>query len=765
MFQKFEEEARKALVVAKEEMFLLKHPYVGSEHLMLAILKDEKMGERLKDYGITYELFRDKLIAVIGVGSHPSDWFLHTPLLKRIIENATLTSKENNNGDVTIDHLLLALLDEGEGVAIRIMVAMNVKLETLYRDLSKKSVVKKNKKKNMVMDEISVDLTKKSENNEFDPVIGREDEIRRLIEILGRRTKNNPLLIGEAGVGKTAIVEGISDLIVKGLVPDFLKKKRILSVDMAGAVAGTKYRGEFEERIKKMILEVEENEDIILFIDEIHTLVGAGGAEGAIDASNIFKPALARGKIRCIGATTTSEYKKHIEHDAALDRRFQKIFVEAPSLDKMKEIIRGLRPIYEDFHRVKISDEMIELLIKLSDEYIHDRHQPDKTIDILDEVCSKVAITKNKPKECIVSLKKHLMELIDEKNDLIVHNSFDGAYVLRKEEERLTKDIERIHQTINKDVNEITEYDIAEIIHEKTKIPLYEILGDNGEQCDRIAHQLAETIIGQEEAVKQLLTIVKRMKVGQMAKRKCASYLFSGPSGVGKTLLAKAFGASLVGIDNVIKMDMSEYCESHHVNKIIGSPPGYVGYEDHHTLLEQIRNKPNCVLILDEMEKAHPTILNLFLSILDDSVIRDASGRDVRFDRVVIIMTTNVGSQKMGIGFDQGEQKYINKLKSEFKTELINRIHYLIPFNKLTREDILLIIHHKLEKLAKRFCDISISWCENVEKEIVELSNWTEFGARKVDKIIEEWIELIIVEAILSGEKSLKIESIKEPAK
>lgn len=689
--------------------------------------------------------------------------FTHS-FIKRVIENAALNSKDNNNGEVTIDHLLLALLDEGEGVAIRIMVSMNAKLEDLYRDLSKKSFTKKPRKKALVVDELGIDFNKKALNKEFDPVIGREDEIRRVIEILGRRTKNNPLLIGEAGVGKTAIVEGISELIVKGEVPDFLKNKRIISMDMAATVAGTKYRGEFEERLKKILSEIEENNDIILFIDEIHTLVGAGGAEGAIDASNIFKPALARAKIRCIGATTTAEYKKYIENDSALDRRFQKVFVEAPKMEKVREIILGLKPIYEGFHHVTIPNDIIEWIITLSNRYIHDRYQPDKTIDILDEVCAKVSIRESKDWYKIDLLKERLNELAQQKNESIMVENFDKAYSYRQEEESISKEIEE-YETIVDEKKEITKEDVAMVIHEKTKIPEYEILGENTVIFQKLNEVLYEHVMGQNKAIEMLLDATKRIKMGRKENNKCVAYLFSGPTGTGKTMLAKLFGKTLVGDDNVIKIDMSEYSEAHQMSKIIGSPPGYVGYDDHHSILEEIRNKPHPVLILDEIEKAHPSILNLFLGILDDSKVKMANGREIVLDHIIIIMTTNAGSNQRSVGFDQSKEKTLQQLKKEFKIELLNRIQNIVLFQPFDKEVIESVVRKKLEDFKQEFQFVEMEYQPNIVNEMIELSNYTEFGARKIEKIIEETIETYLINQYLLGKSRVIIETIKEPVR
>ena len=453
MFGEFTEEARKILVSAKEEMYELKHPYVGSEHLLLAILKDNNaVSKKLKEYNLTYDVLKKEITNIIGVGSEYPEWFLYTPLLKRIIENAIVDSKENNNGDVTVEHLFASLLEEGEGVGIRIMLGMDIDLDKLYKDFSNKLIMssKTKKTKKLLIDELGYDLTKKALNNELDPVVGRDEEISRLLEILCRRTKNNPILIGEAGVGKTAIVEELSRMVAFGEVPKKLKNKRIISLDMATMVAGTKYRGEFEERMRKVLKEIEDNDDIILFIDEIHTLVGAGGAEGAIDASNIFKPALARGKIKCIGATTTEEYKKYIEADGALDRRFQKILIQTPDKATVKEILSKLKPIYEKYHNVIISEEIIDLIVDLSERYIYDRNQPDKSIDILDEVCSFASLKESDELKKYKSYNKDLQLVINSKNKAIINNSFDSAAKFRKKEKELMDKINKLELDVKK---------------------------------------------------------------------------------------------------------------------------------------------------------------------------------------------------------------------------------------------------------------------------------------------------------------------------
>ncbi len=766
MFGKFNEEAQKVLVLAKKEMSDLKHPYVGSEHLLLAILKfDNDISKKLKTFTIEYKTFREKLVAIVGMGSKKSEWFLYTPLLKRVIENAIIDSRENNDGEVTAEHLFSSLLEEGEGVAIRILLSMNVDIDKIYNLFSKKIINRKKQKRNLLVEELAIDLTQKAKNNELDPVVGREKEIRRILEILCRRTKNNPLLIGDAGVGKTAIVEELSKMIVEGKVPEALKNKRILTLDMATMVAGTKYRGEFEERMKKLLTELEEVDDIILFIDEIHTLVGAGGAEGAIDASNIFKPALARNKIRCVGATTTSEYKKYIEADSALDRRFQKVYIEEPNDEMVKNIMIRLREVYESYHHVSIEEEIIDLIIKLSNKYIYDRNQPDKTIDVLDEVCARVSLQELGNNNKLLKLQKELNKVKEEKNQLIMEQDFDNAYNFKRLEEQLTSEINNIElESINKiSIKEVKKEDVAEVIHLRTKIPIYEIMSDDSKIFKKMEKEINELIIGQDEAVKTLIDVTKRIKLGFREKGKCYSYLLCGPTGVGKTALAKTYAKILVGENNVLRLDMSEYAEAHTVSKIIGAPPGYIGYDENKTVLESIRNKPNSVIILDEIDRAHPAVLNLFFQILDEAFIKDTNDKVIRFDNVLIIMTTNIGFNKTTVGFNnECEDKILSKLKNSFTPEFINRVYKCIVFNRLGKKDIIKIIYKHLKLLKARFSNIEIKIDNHVVEELVELSNFKDFGARKVEKIIEDKIESVIIDKIMQGEKEVIINTIKE---
>ena len=765
MFGEFNEDARKVMAGAKEIMSELKHPYIGSEHLVLSLLKNYgPIKERLKDYQLNYERFYQEIIDVIGMGTKDTPWFLYTPLLKRVLENAIIDSKENNQGKVTPEHLLSSLLEEGEGVAIRILVGMNIDIDELYNEFSSKFTThnKIRGDKKLLLEELGVDLTEKATKMELDPVVGRNDEIKRMIEILCRRTKNNPILIGEAGVGKTAIVEELSRMIAYGEVPLSLKNKRIISLDMATTVAGTKYRGEFEDRMRKILKEIEENDDIILFIDEIHTLVGAGGAEGAIDASNIFKPALSRNKLRCIGATTTDEYKKFIEQDSALERRFQKLYIGVPNRDTVKEILLKLKPIYEKYHMVMIYNEIIDLMIDLSERYIYDRNQPDKAIDILDEVCAKASLKESKTMKRYRKLNQELQKVIKKKKEAIIHDEFNKAYQYKTKENKIMNEINQLEMTFyQKEKRKIvTKEDVAEIIHQKTKIPVYELLQNKDAIIDHMAEEINQHIVGQDQAKSEVLNIARRIKLGFCDDR-CYSFLFCGPSGVGKTELAKTFGRLLVGEDNVIRLDMSEFTEAHSISKLVGAPPGYVGYQDHHHVLEEIRNKPYSVLLLDEIEKAHPSIIHLLFQILEEGKVKDSKGTVIHFNHAVIIMTSNIGFHESNIGFGElSENNVLTRLKETFSVPFINRIDNIIPFNSLTEKDILELIDYKLNMLCEKYLHkgIHLTFSNTLSKEILSASNYQEFGARRLDKIIKDDVEEQIIEAVLANKTEIKIE-------
>ena len=764
MIGNFNDEAQTVLINAKNEMIELGHPYIGTEHLLLAILNsDTNISNRLNGYGLMYNNFKDELCKIVGTTDKKNEVFLYTPLLRKVIQNAIIDSKENNDGEVTIEHLFFSMLEEGEGIAIRIIIGMGIDIEKLYDDFSY-SLIKKsksNKKKKLLIYDLGIDLTNTAKTDGLDPVIGREKEVKRVMEILCRRTKNNPILIGDAGVGKTAIVEELSRLIANDDVPSSLLNKKIISLDMATMVAGTKYRGEFEERMKKVIKEIEDNNDIILFIDEIHTLVGAGGAEGAIDASNILKPALARGKIRCIGATTTEEYKKFIEKDSALERRFQKVYINEPSVSEMKNILMKIKGIYEEYHNVFIDEKIIDSIINLSEKYIFDRNRPDKEIDILDEVSSSVGLKGSFLDNEIKDIKKQLNRLSKDKNSFIIDNNIVKAYDLRKKETELMSLLNNFELSSKNDKNIVTESDIASVISNRCGIPVYEIVSDSLKDIDSIKDKLLNTIIGQESVINYLIDITKRIRYGY--NDKCYSILFVGPSGVGKSILAKEYAKVLVGEDNFIRLDMSEYSDSTSINKILGSSPGYVGYDDNKNILEEIRNKPNSVLLLDEIDKAHPSVINLFYQILEEGKIKNSKGRIVRFNNVVIIMTSNIGFEKSSIGFNKISNNNIySSLKNYFSTAFINRLDNVLIFNRLDRNNIITIIDKRLKEVRNRYSDINIKLSENISNEIMNKCNFFDFGARRIDKIISKDIENIIIDSIINGKKEIVINSICE---
>ncbi|MGM9875815.1 MAG: AAA family ATPase [Bacilli bacterium] len=760
MIGNFNDEAQNVLMNAKKEMLDLGHPYIGTEHLLLSILNtDSNICERLNSYGLYYDNFKEELSKVIGTSKKKSEYILYTPLLRKVIQSAIIDSKENNDGEVTVEHLFFSMLEEGEGIAIRILIGMNIDIESMYDDFST-SLIKKNKrnkKKKLLVDDLGIDLTNEAMNGKLDPVIGREKEVKRVMEILCRRTKNNPILIGEAGVGKTAIVEELSRLIANENVPSGLLNKRIISIDMATMVAGTKYRGEFEERMKKLLKEIEDNTEIILFIDEIHTLVGAGGAEGAIDASNILKPSLARGKIRCIGATTTEEYKKFIEKDSALERRFQKVFVEEPSIEETKNILFSIRDIYEKYHNVVISDNVLNNLINISEKYIFDRNRPDKEIDILDEVCARASI-KEIGSDRLSNIKKEINRLCKEKNSFIIDNNVDKAFDIRKKEVKLMSELNELELSCSNRKNEVLIEDIASVVSNRAKVPISDILSSNIDNIYDIEKKLKSIIIGHDKVIDSLINITKRIKYGD---NRCYSMMFVGPSGVGKTYLSKEYAKLLVGESNFIRLDMSEYSDSTAVNKILGSAPGYVGYDDNKNILEEIRNNPNSVILLDEIDKAHSSVINLFYQILEEGKIKNSKGTTVRFNNAIIIMTSNAGFENNCIGFNKSEDN-ITSLKNRFSTSFINRIDGIMMFNRLNEDDIKKIINLKLDNINKKYSSININYSDDLIMDIINKSDYYNFGARRLDKIISRGIENNIIEAIINNDKEIFIDKLNE---
>ncbi len=763
MYNSFTEEARKILVGAKEEMKNLKHPYVGSEHLLLSILKyKNEISDKLREYDLDYNRFKKEIIDIVGIGKKEMDCYLYTPLLKRVMENAIYDSKENNNGNVTISHLFSALLEEGEGVAIRILVGMDIDLDELYHEFTYKFPIKKSKNKKLLIEELGVDLTKKAKEGGVDPVVGRDNEIKMIIEILCRRKKNNPILIGDAGVGKTAIVEELSRLISNDEVPNLLKNKRIISLDMSTTVAGTKYRGEFEERVNKILNELEENDDIILFIDEIHTLVGAGGAEGAIDASNIFKPALARNKMRCIGATTTAEYKKFISNDKALDRRFQKVDITEPDKKTVKQILLKLRDTYSSFHKSFISDEIIDYIIELSNKYIKNRYEPDKSIDILDEVCAHVSLRENKKLKKYNKLTKELKEILKIKKSYLLKNDYDNAAIYKEKENKLMTSINKLELSLTKEKNNVvTKDDVISVVSRKSNVPIYELKDFNANDINLFEKELKSNIIGHDKNIDELMRLYKKIKLGFKDDNSCYSMLFIGPSGVGKTKLAKLFSNKIS--NNVIKLDMSEFSEPHSISKLIGSPAGYVGYEDNKNIFECIKDNPFSVIILDEIEKAHSNIINLLFQILDDGKVKDSKGDDIYFNNSIIIMTSNIGYNTNNIGFIS-DRAINTELKESFGIPFINRIDSILNFDYLSLNNIKSIVKSKLKIYKDKFKDknITIKFGNDVANQIINCCNYKEFGARKIDKIIKNDIEPIIINEIIDGNKVINLKCIKK---
>ena len=754
---KFSEEAQKILKNAKIERNKLKHPFIGSEHILLSILNSNNIiSSKLNEYGITYTLFKTKLIKTIGIGNSTNEYYIYTPLLKRVLEDAIIEASEINNKEVSISNIFLSILNEGEGIAIRLLNKLGVDIDNLYNELSNQ-IITKVKEKKLSVNECAIDLTKKAKNNELDPLIGREKELNNLIEILSRRIKNNPLLLGEAGVGKTAIVEELARRIINKNVPEKLQNTRILSLSMANLVSGTKYRGEFEERVTKIIKELENNQDIILFIDEIHTLVGAGGAEGAIDASNILKPALARGKIKVIGATTINEYNESISKDKALNRRFQVIKVEENTLSETKTILYNLKPIYEEYHHVIIPNDIIDKLVDLTDKYIINQKNPDKSIDILDNVCVKVLLKKNKRNQKITELEKELNTIKLKKNNLIIKHKFQEATEIKDNELKIESNLSKLYSSIKKRPQYlITLNDVINVLQEKTGIPI----NTSHSKIKNINFKkyLNNRIIGQDNVINQINNLCKKITLG-LNNNLPYSIVFIGNSGVGKTMLANEF-SKYMNIP-LIRLDMALYKESHTVSKIIGTPPGYIGYNDHFSLLERVKNNPHCIILLDDIEKANQDVINIFLSILDNGVIQDVHGEKISFKNTIIIMTTSTNNIGENIGFNNHKNSYSN-IKSIFQTSFINRINLISQFNPLSKEDMKKIITNKVKELTDKYkkYNIFIKVKPSVIEDLIKESEYLVYGARKINKTIEDKLDNLIIENITKKDKEIVINNL-----
>ena len=737
MFQKFDEESKKVLLCAKVEMKELKHEYVGTEHVLLSMLKNSN--EIRKLLNISYDKFKNSLIDVVGIGKFSNDLFLYTPLLKRVLENTIVNVRERSD-EIHLTDILYSMLDEGEGIGIRILMSLDIDIEKIYFSLCKG--IKRSKKKS-VLDELGVDLNEKAKNNELDPVIGRDKEINRVIEILCRRTKNNPILLGDAGVGKTAIVEGLAKKIVDKDVPDILLGKKIVSLDMASSVAGTKYRGEFEERMRNLLSELEEDDSIILFIDEIHTIIGAGGAEGAIDASNIFKPALARGKMRLIGATTNSEYKKFIESDNALDRRFQKVEINEPDEDTLVEILINLKGLYESHHGVIISDNIIKKIVKLSNKYLKNRKEPDKSIDILDEVCSKVSLKKTNNDLKLIKLKSELNKINDIKNKLIVSNKFNKAYEYKKKEDSINSRINVLE--MKNCVKRVSEKDIIDVIKSMINIPILEL---NDSDIKDIKNKLNKDIIGQKEAIDSFINILKK----NYYSNKCLNVLLCGKSGSGKTHMAEMVGNIICG-KNVIKLNMNEFSNMDSITKIIGVLPGYVGYSKNYSILDKIKDKPNSVLILDEIEKCNGEVLKLFLDGINEGYVKNCNNEKVDFTNLYVIMTTNIELKNNSIGFSNNKIDIRNIIKNN-----IGNINNIVLLNELNDSDIRIILSKKIKEVSNKY-NIDINISKDVIDELVRLSEYKVYGAKKISDLVKDYIESLIIDKYLD-DKVVNIDEI-----
>lgn len=785
-FNSFTQKANDVLNLAIKAAENFGHAYIGSEHILIGVLKENTSygAELLTEKGVTLDKIEELIKENTGVGNptalSPNDF---TPTAKRVLEVSFQLARSMRNSFVGTEHLLLALLRESDSGAVKLLNACGVEAESfteeLVNDLARPNAEfrgsksgKKGKSNTPTLDEFGTDLTEKAANGGIDPVIGREKEIERVIQILSRRTKNNPCLIGEPGVGKTAIAEGLALKIVKDEVPELISGKKIVALDLTSMVAGTKYRGDFEERIKKAMDEVKNAKNVILFIDEVHTLIGAGAAEGAVDAANILKPALARGEIQVIGATTIDEYRKNIEKDAALERRFQSVMVGEPTEEETVEILKGLRDKYEAHHKVKISDEAIETAVKMSSRYIADRFLPDKAIDLIDEAASRVRLKAFTAPPNLKSMEQEIKRLEQEKASAVKSQDFEAAAKIRDKEKELQtlldEEKEKWKNLSGKEIKEVSTEDIANVVSSWSGIPVTQLTKEESERLLNMEKILHERIVGQDKAVSAVAKAIRRGRVGiKNPNRPLGSFIFLGPTGVGKTELCKSLAEAMFGSeDAIIKLDMSEYMEKHTVSKLIGSPPGYVGFEEGGQLTEKIRRKPYSVVLFDEIEKAHPDVFNMLLQILEDGVLTDSKGRKVSFKNAIIIMTSNVGASKItnnqsALGFGDNTDENLNieelvmeDLKKTFKPEFLNRIDEIIVFNRLEKDDIKEIAKRMLKTLTKRLAemDIKLSFTDEAISAIADAGFDNVYGARPLRRAIQQKIEDPLSELMLEKE-------------
>ena len=795
MMYSFTNRAKKAIDIASEVAMELGHRYIGTEHILYGLAKEGNgvAAKVLSNQKIEPEAIIDKIVELIGNEPPVDETLGFTPRSKRVIEEAFLEARKLGYNYIGTEHMLLGILREGDSIASRALLELGVNIPKMYNeiirvinegeDYSNTNGGKNGKKRGSynstpTLNQYGTDLTQKAEEGKLDPIIGRKEEIERVIQILSRRTKNNPCLIGEPGVGKTAAVEGLAQKIIKGDVPEILKGKRVVTLDISGMIAGSKYRGDFEERIKKALDEVKKAGDVILFIDEIHTIVGAGAAEGAMDAANILKPLLARGEIQLIGATTLNEYRKYIEKDAALERRFSPVIVNEPSEKDSIKILKGIRDKYEAHHGVKISDEAIEAAVKMSVRYINDRFLPDKAIDLIDEAASRAKLKTYTKPDSLKKILEQIEEVEKDKEEAVHMQKFEKAASLRDKQKELKEKYEKEQKKWknknNKELINITEENIAEVISSWTGIPANKITEDENVRLKNLEKTLHKRVIGQNEAVEAVAKAIRRSRVGLKApNRPIGSFLFLGPTGVGKTELSKALAESLFGDENaMIRLDMSEYMEPHSVAKLIGSPPGYVGFDEGGQLTEKIRRKPYSVILFDEIEKAHPDVMNMLLQILEDGRLTDSQGRTVNFKNSVIIMTSNIGARlitdKKQLGFSKNKDaknNEVNKeyedtkkevmeaLKKELRPEFINRIDEIIVFHKLTDKEINQIIDIMLKEVIDRLATqkIKVELEPQVKELIASKGVDKNFGARPLRRTIQNILEDRLAEEILDG--------------
>ena len=793
MSTQYTNQAKTAVKYAEKTARRYKHSYIGTEHLLAGLLHEEEgtAGMVLRDMGISEERLMEmirKLVAPEESNVLTADRAGYTPRAARMLEGAVEEADDLRSEKIGTEHLLLAMLREVDCMGTRLLHTMGVNIRKLQNEvLVAMGEEVANPRDNgtarsrneaatgtPTLDQYSRDLTEMARQGVMDPVVGREEEIGRVIQILSRRTKNNPCLIGEPGVGKTAVVEGLAQRITQGLVPEKMKNRRLVVLDLSGMVAGSKYRGEFEERIKKVIAEVMEHPGILLFIDELHTIIGAGGAEGALDASNILKPSLSRGEIQIIGATTIEEYRKHIEKDAALERRFQPVTVEEPTEEQAVEILKGLRPYYEKHHGVTITDDALESAVKMSIRYIADRHLPDKAIDLMDEASSRVQLTGITVPPQLKEMEQNLHALAEKKEEAIREGDFSRARELQEEQKELEESYEKLkkrqEQRYKNKKMQVTEENIAQIVSSWTKIPVQKLAQKESKRLAGLEKELHKRVIGQEEAVEAVAKAIKRGRVGlKDPARPIGSFLFLGPTGVGKTELSKALAETVFGSEQaMIRVDMSEYMEKHSVSKLIGSPPGYVGYEEGGQLSEKIRRNPYSVILFDEIEKAHPDVFNILLQVLDDGHITDAQGRKVDFKQTCIIMTSNAGAQSIvepkRLGFSQGEDKkkdyedmkrgVMEEVRRIFKPEFLNRVDEILVFHMLDKQEIRQIVNilvKKLEKRCKEQLDIELVVRNSVKDYLAESGFDSKYGARPLKRAIQNKLEDRMAEEILDG--------------